>query len=173
MSNSDIVYTIGYEGTDIERFVATLKAVGIETLADVRAVAVSRKKGFSKRALRERLEAQGIRYEHFVDLGDPKEGRDAARQGRHSDFERIYHAHIQTDAAQEALRTLSTVAIQSTTCLMCFERDPKFCHRTMIADGLLSYDLASFDLFGDSPEKYVKNRHLLPGRHPGQSASAA
>jgi hypothetical protein len=51
------IYTIGYEGTDIERFVQTLKIVGVEQLVDVRAVALSRKKGFSKNGLRNRLEA--------------------------------------------------------------------------------------------------------------------
>ena len=61
-----VVYTIGYEGTDIDRFVATLKAVGIKVLADVRAVAVSRKKGFSKTALKARLEDEGIAYTHLV-----------------------------------------------------------------------------------------------------------
>jgi uncharacterized protein (DUF488 family) len=42
------LYTIGYEGTDIDRFVATLKAVGVQLLADVRALPLSRKRGFSK-----------------------------------------------------------------------------------------------------------------------------
>ena len=65
-----VIYTIGYEGTDIDRCVATLKAVGVTVLADVRAVAVSRKKGFSKNGLRERLEAEGITYVHLVELGD-------------------------------------------------------------------------------------------------------
>jgi uncharacterized protein (DUF488 family) len=43
------IYTIGYEGTDIERFVRTLKIVGVEQPVDVRAVPLSRKKGFSKK----------------------------------------------------------------------------------------------------------------------------
>jgi uncharacterized protein (DUF488 family) len=57
-----VVYTIGYEGTDIDRFVATLRTVGVTLLADVRAVAVSRKKGFSKNGLRERLDDGPNRY---------------------------------------------------------------------------------------------------------------
>ena len=73
------VYTLGYEGTDIDKVVATLQAVGVKVLADVRAVALSRKKGFSKNALRTRLEAEGIAYVHLVELGDPKPGREAAR----------------------------------------------------------------------------------------------
>ncbi|MEI2807424.1 MAG: DUF488 family protein [Albidovulum sp.] len=46
-----VLFTVGYEGTDIDRFVRTLKAVGVEKLADVQAVAVSRKAGFSKTKL--------------------------------------------------------------------------------------------------------------------------
>ncbi len=76
-----VVYTIGYEGTDIDRFVATLKAVGVRRLADVRALALSRKKGFSKRSLAARLKAEGIDHIHLVGLGDPKTGREAARAG--------------------------------------------------------------------------------------------
>ncbi len=64
------IFTIGYEGTDIDRFVATLVEVGIELLVDVRAVTVSRKKGFSKNGLRARLEAEGIQYVHLRGLGD-------------------------------------------------------------------------------------------------------
>jgi len=52
-----IIYTIGYEQTEIGSFIGTLKEVGIELLADVRAVALSRKKGFSKTALCHHLEA--------------------------------------------------------------------------------------------------------------------
>jgi hypothetical protein len=50
---------------------------------------LSRKKGFSKTALRERLEAEGIAYFHFVELGDPKPGRDAARAGRFAEFKKV------------------------------------------------------------------------------------
>jgi uncharacterized protein (DUF488 family) len=71
-----VLYTIGYEGADIDRFIATLKAVEVTVVADVRAVALSRKRGFSKTALRARLAAEGIAYVHLVELGDPKPGRD-------------------------------------------------------------------------------------------------
>ena len=91
-----LIYTIGYEGTDIERFVATLKIVGIGTLADVRAVAVSRKKGFSKSALSARLDAEGIQYFHFIELGDPKPGRDAARADSDK-FRVIYELHLRSE----------------------------------------------------------------------------
>jgi uncharacterized protein (DUF488 family) len=74
-----VVYTIGYKSTDIDRFVTTLKTAGIERAADVRAVTLSRKKGFSKKALAARLEAEEIQYLHFIELDDPRPGREAAR----------------------------------------------------------------------------------------------
>ena len=69
------IFTIGYEGADPERFLAALKGAGVEVLADVRAVAMSRKRGFAKTALREGLESEGLGYRHFMALGTPKPGR--------------------------------------------------------------------------------------------------
>ena len=168
-----VVYTIGYEGIDIDRFVATLKAVGIEVLADVRAVAASRKKGFSKTALRARLEDEGIAYTHLVDLGDPKPGRDAARAGRYDEFQTIYHEHLIGAEAQAALETLSEVVGQSPTCLLCFERDPENCHRFIVAEALRISGLEVFNLYGDDPDRYVRHAAKLPRYHPREGASAA
>jgi uncharacterized protein (DUF488 family) len=157
-----VLYTIGYEGTDIDRFVATLKAVKVKVLADVRAVAISRKKGFSKTGLRERLKEEGITYIHFVDLGDPKPGRDAARAGKYDEFRRVYSKHLNTRGAQVAFRALKETVEQDSVCLMCFEREPAVCHRRMIADRLKARGLAYFDLFGDEPGRYVRHVEKLP-----------
>lgn len=165
-----VVYTIGYEGTDIDRFVATLKAVGVRRLADVRAVAVSRKKGFSKRKLAERMESEGIDYFHFQALGDPKPGRDAARSGQYERFRAIYSAHLDSHGARESLDELTAVAAEEPTCLLCFERDPETCHRTMVAQEL---GLDVFNLFGDDPERYIRNASRIPRHHRSQGAAAA
>lgn len=163
-----MLYTIGYEGTDIDRFVAALKAVKVKVLADVRAVAVSRKKGFSKTALRERLEAEGIVYVHFVELGDPKPGRDAARAGNYGVFRRVYFKHLKTAEAQAALQVLKETIEEECVCLLCFERDPTICHRRMIANRLKAHGLAVFDLFGDQPGRYVRHVEELPRRRSRQ-----
>ena len=94
-----VLFTVGYEGTDIERFVRTLKVAGVQQLVDVRAVPVSRKAGFSKKKLAARLAEEGIEYSHLVSLGDPRPGRDAARAGEFNLFRSIYEAHIRTDQA--------------------------------------------------------------------------
>jgi uncharacterized protein (DUF488 family) len=167
------VYTIGYEGTDISRFIETLKITGVEVLADVRAVAISRKPGFSKTALRTRLEAEGIAYRHFVDLGDPKPGREAARAGRHAEFQRIYTTHLAGTGPQEALQSLADVALQGATCLLCFERDPKGCHRTIIADRLKAHGMSVFDLYGDLPSRYERYGTKQPSGYSRQGAAAA
>lgn len=166
------IYTIGYEGTDIERFVQTLKIIGVEQLVDVRAIPISRKKGFSKNGLRERVEAAGVEYVHMSALGDPKPGREAARAGRFDEFRSIYTQHLQTTEAQDALAALRKMIRSKLTCLMCFERDPKECHRTIISEALPKAT-QTFHLFGDDPKRYVRNASKLPRRRSYQGATAA
>lgn len=166
------LYTIGYEGTDIDRFIATLKAVGVHLLADVRALPLSRKKGFSKNGLRARIEHEGMQYIHLAALGDPKDGRAAARAGRYDQFRKIYSNHIAQPAPQEELRELAMLIEEHPTCLMCFERDPTECHRLIIS-AQLPKNVRPFHLFGDEPSRYVRNAAKLQGRRTSQGASAA
>jgi uncharacterized protein (DUF488 family) len=51
------LYTFGYEGLDIETFMARVQQTEMRSIVDVRELPLSRKKGFSKSAFRERLEA--------------------------------------------------------------------------------------------------------------------
>ena len=127
------IFTIGYEGADVAAFVQTLLRAGVRTVADVRAVAVSRRKGFSKTALAHHLSDAGIAYVHFRDLGDPKPGREAARAGRMREFESIYSAHMNTAAAQIQLAELAQLSGTGDVALLCYEADALGCHRTMIA----------------------------------------
>lgn len=169
-----VLFSVGYEGTDIDRFVRTLKAAGVERLADVRAVAVSRKTGFSKTKLAARLAEEGIEYCHFIALGDPKPGREAARAGDFELFRSIYGAHIVTESARSALQELVQFAQSAPTCLLCFERDPKTCHRTIVAREVTDETgFKVFNLFADDPDRYVRNASKLPRFHSGESLTAA
>ncbi len=76
------LFTVGYEGKTVDELLDALKGAGIELLIDVRAVAASRRPGFSKTALAGALAEQGIDYLHLRPLGTPKAGREAARKGR-------------------------------------------------------------------------------------------
>lgn len=168
-----MLYTIGYEGATPEQFVSTLKAVGVKTLADVRELPLSRKKGFSKSALSELLAESGIKYIHFKSLGDPKEGREAARIGNIAKFETVFLHHFAKQAGRIALSELLEVAKSETTCIMCFERCHIHCHRSYIADEAVQEGFEVFNLVADRPEAYLRNDLSIPRYSPRQSLSAA
>ncbi|UPY38319.1 DUF488 domain-containing protein [Sediminicoccus sp. KRV36] len=125
--------TIGYEGATLDGFLAALRRARVSLLIDVRAVAVSRRKGFSKTALAAALREAGIGYLHLRDLGDPKPGREAARAGRMAEFRTIYTAHLRGAVAQAALAEAARVAQQRAVCLLCYEGEPSGCHRAIVA----------------------------------------
>lgn len=131
-----MISTIGYEKSELEHFVGTLQNAQIDVLVDIRERAQSRRKGFSKTALSERLEEAGIRYIHFRELGDPKPGREAARQGNMSEFRRIFDLVLKSEAAQNALQVLESLSKTQSICLMCYERNYKECHRKIVSDSL-------------------------------------
>lgn len=134
--NTFMLSTIGYESADLSDFIATLKLGGVEVLVDIRDRAQSRRRGFSKTALSDTLANSGIEYRHYRDLGDPKEGREAARAGQYERFKMIFSEVMKSNTAQDALRELSSIARSRMICLMCYERDQKVCHRKMVAEHL-------------------------------------
>jgi uncharacterized protein (DUF488 family) len=129
------LFTIGYEQTPSESVLDELEAAGVKLLVDVRAVASSRRPGFSKSQLAAGLDARGISYLHLRGLGTPKEGREAARSGKFEALHRIYAAHLKTSQAKEELDQLSALVKKSgPVCILCYERDHLHCHRQWIAE---------------------------------------
>ena len=129
-----ILFSTGYEASSLEDFLGTLKVSGISNLIDVRQIAASRRKGFSKNALRTALESVEIDYVHLAGLGDPKEGRDAARAGRFDDFLDIFSAHMDTPEFSADLDKAIQLTRTGNASLLYYERNPKICHRTLISD---------------------------------------
>ena len=129
--------TIGYEGASLDDFIATVHAAGVRQVLDVRELPQSRRPGFSKNILANALLEHDISYLHFKLLGDPKHGREAARSGRMSDFVQIYHAHIERPEATNALRSAVEAAQETSSVLMCFERNPQHCHRSLLAQRMI------------------------------------
>jgi uncharacterized protein (DUF488 family) len=125
--------TIGYETDTQSGMIERLKAAEIELVVDVRAVASSRKAGFSKTLLANSLKAQGVDYLHLQPLGTPKPGREAARAGRIDEMHRIFNAHLEEPAAQLALAQATELAQQKRVALLCYEDDPNCCHRQIVA----------------------------------------
>jgi uncharacterized protein (DUF488 family) len=126
------IFTIGYEASTQPDLIAALKAAGVERLIDVRAVPLSRKPGFSKNILANGLAEAGIEYVHLKALGTPPEGREAARKGRHAEMERIYTGQLDLPEAIVAAAQMRDLAAEKPSALLCFERDPAGCHRTLL-----------------------------------------
>lgn len=131
------ISTIGYEGATQADFVARLLQAGVTLLADVRAVPLSRRPGFSKNVLAAALREAGIDYVGFKTLGTPPDGREAARKGRHAELSRIYGAQLDLPEAQLAAQQLIDMAQERPTALLCFERDPACCHRTLLVESVM------------------------------------
>jgi uncharacterized protein (DUF488 family) len=128
------IFTIGYEQSRPDAVLAALKDAKVQILVDTRAVAASRKPGFSKRALSAALDEAGITYLHLQKLGTPADGRAAARAGRMDVLWRIYDKHLKTpDAIEDMDALLALVGSGKRVCLLCFEREPSHCHRSRIA----------------------------------------
>jgi uncharacterized protein (DUF488 family) len=130
------VMTIGYEGATLEDVIARLRAAGVVRLVDVRAVAASRRAGFSKTVLRESLEAAGIAYVHLRALGTPKAGREAARAGRIAEMRAIYDDQLATPEARDALARLEGLVAERPTALLCYEAAAEGCHRRVLTERL-------------------------------------
>lgn len=126
------IFTIGYEQTTTAEFIAALQAAGVERVLDIRAVAASRRPGFSKTALAGALQEAGIAYEHLRALGTPKEGRDAAKRGDRATLQRIYAGQLELPEAQAAAALLLDRIAEQPTALLCYEREPADCHRSML-----------------------------------------
>ena len=128
------VGTIGYELDTLDGMIGRLKAAGVKAVVDVRAVAASRRPGFSKTMLGNSLRAEGIDYVHLRPLGTPKAGREAARAGRTDEMRAIFHAHLAEPAAQMALGEATALAGDGPIALLCYEHEAQCCHRAIVAD---------------------------------------
>ena len=126
------LFTIGYEGATMDEFLAALRSAGVERVIDVRALPLSRRPGFSKTPLTRALAEVEIDYVHLRALGTPSEGRSAARAGRKADLERIYAGQLELPEAMVAAEEMKRLAADKPSALLCFERDPVCCHRTLL-----------------------------------------
>ena len=129
------LFTIGYEQATSDAVIGELKRAKVALLVDTRAVAASRRPGFSKRQLAAGLDEAGIGYLHLQKLGTPKEGRDAAHSGHPDKMFKIYERHLKTPEAHEQLDELTAIVKSGRpVCLLCYERNAAQCHRRRIAE---------------------------------------
>ncbi len=130
------IYTIGYEAVTMAEFVAALQAAGVRRVIDVRALPLSRRPGFSKTSLAAELRGQGIDYVHLKALGTPKRGRDAAKKGDVTTLRAVYDDQLELPEAQAQAAAMLELAAEMPSALLCYERDPAHCHRTLLLDAV-------------------------------------
>ena len=131
------IYTIGYEGVTQAEFIVALTNAGVKCVADVRAVPLSRRPGFSKNILAAGLREAGIDYMGFKALGTPAEGREAARKGHHARLVQIYAGQLELPEAIVQGAQLVDLAGETPTALLCFEREPAGCHRALLIKAVM------------------------------------
>lgn len=131
------IFTIGYEGVTQSDLIEALRSAGVELLADIRAVPLSRRPGFSKNVLAAGLRDAGIDYVGLKALGTPPEGREAARKHDHARLTEVYAGQLELPEALAQMAQLRSLAVERATALLCFERDPAGCHRSLLASAAL------------------------------------
>jgi len=128
------LWSVGYEGRDIDSFVASLLDSRINVVADVRLTPISRKKGFSKTRLGQALGEAGIEYTHLRGLGNPKDNRAPFWDGRLDVGRARFRDVLRSEEAQADLDRLAEHAQQSRVAVLCFEKDETRCHRKVVLE---------------------------------------
>ncbi len=133
------LFTIGYEGAGLQEFLDCLEKNAVECLLDVREIAFSRKRGFSKTPLSRALDERGIQYVHFKELGSPSSVREELKQGH--DYRKFFHEMEEYLATQvEGIERAYSYIGRMTCCLMCYERLAAECHRKVVASKIKERD---------------------------------
>lgn len=140
------IFTIGYEGSTQAELIDRLRAAGVTLLADVRAVPLSRRPGFSKNILAAGLREAAIDYIGLKALGTPPEGRTAARRHDMATLRHVYEGQLALPEAMAQAAILADLAGERPTALLCFEREPACCHRSLLVEAVFP-DAEVVDLF--------------------------
>ncbi len=167
------IATVGYEGATPTAFDLALLSADIELVVDVRAVAISRKFGFSKTVLSDRLRQLGMDYVHLRGLGDPKPGREAARAGDMLLFRAIFAKHMVTPEASSDLEKLLSLALKKRVALLCYEADPEGCHRTIVANSIAKLGNLSILHLRVESERAANSGRSRTDNYSGESVAAA
>jgi len=135
------LYTIGYEGKSLEKYLNDLIRNDIKVLCDVRKNPLSRKYGFSKKTLQNACESLNIKYIHFPELGIISEKR--KNLNSQNDYDALFEEYENTvlEEQQQALKLLTDLLKNyKRIALTCFEHSPNQCHRTRVANAVIRND---------------------------------
>jgi uncharacterized protein (DUF488 family) len=134
------VFTVGHSTRSVDEFVELLRGHGVGQVADVRTIARSRHNPqFNEDALERSLSREEIGYIHMKALGGFRHAlKDSPNDGWRNASFRGFADYMATAEFREGLEELKTIAELRHTAIMCAEAVPWRCHRSLIADALLS-----------------------------------
>ncbi len=130
---SNRIYSVGYEGLEVDGLIEHLLSAGVTLVIDVRLNPISRKAGFSKKSLSARLATAGIEYRHDAALGNPVDNRDSFRRGDGEEGKRRMREMLM-NGSEPALMQLVEEARGRCVAVLCVERGPVRCHRQVITE---------------------------------------
>jgi uncharacterized protein (DUF488 family) len=163
------IWTIGHSTRTIDEFVSLLEDNEIKLLADVRAFPSSKRyPQFNKEALAKLLNAHGIRYEHFPELGGKRKANPDSRNTawRNASF-RGYADYMETKQFQNGIEGLLNAAAEiGPTAIMCAEAVWWRCHRSLIADYLKARGIEVLHILGANkvePHPYTSAARIVNG----------
>jgi uncharacterized protein (DUF488 family) len=163
------IWTIGHSTRGLDEFISLLKENQIKLLVDVRAFPGSKRyPQFNKEALAESLNAHGIRYEHFPELGGKRKSTQDSRNTawRNASF-RAYADYMETEQFQKGIARLLDVAEKAgSTAIMCAEAVWWRCHRSLIADYLKARGVKVLHILGANkvePHPYTSAARIVNG----------
>jgi uncharacterized protein (DUF488 family) len=141
------LFTIGYEGKSLEEFINALLRNNVSLLCDVRKNAFSMKYGFSKSTLIKACEKVKVTYLHIPELGIESSQRKSleTKEDYKTLFDR-YRKTVLTVTSAIQKEVFLRIEKAGRAALMCFEADPSMCHRSHLADALLSINNANLPL---------------------------
>jgi uncharacterized protein (DUF488 family) len=164
----ETIFTIGHSTRTIEAFLALLRQNAITQLADVRKMPASRRHPqFGKEALARNLAEAGIGYRHMPGLGGLRKGAaDSVNTGWRNASFRAYADYMQTPEFAQHLKALIEWAAHAQTVIMCAEAVPWRCHRSLIADALITHHIPVFDIIEGPARAHALNPMAkLEGEH--------
>lgn len=141
------LFTIGYEGLSLEEYINKLIIEDIHVLCDVRKNAYSQKYGFSKSQLEKACKGVGIEYIHIPDLGIVSDKRQELKTQK--DYDLLFSDYEKTVLPYQIKSLLfiyNMIIQEGRVALTCFEKDPKQCHRTRVANALMKLSNKEYTL---------------------------
>lgn len=130
-----MIWTVGHSNHPIAHFLTLLRGAGMQCVADVRSVPFSRRfPQFSQKALAASLNAAGIEYWFLGDALGARPKDPACYDNGKASYTRI----AATAAFKAAIDALIDKSASARLALMCAEREPLDCHRTILVSRALT-----------------------------------